>query len=218
MFAGELISPELFPLKKKDTAESAILLMQEWKVYELPVADGGKVVGFCALSDLLLRPKSESIVQSIRQNKAYLVNKNLHLFEVIRFFTEHDISVAAVVEADNFIGLVSARDLLKAYRQSALSQPGGIIELQMPASNYSLAEIAHLVESNDVKILHLYIKALTDETGHIEVSMKLNTTDLKNVLTTLDRYQYQVTGVYQATEVEDNFQSRYNNLIKYLNT
>jgi predicted transcriptional regulator len=54
MFAEELISTDIFPLKKTDTCENAILFMHDWKVFHLPVADSGKLLGYVTYDELKL--------------------------------------------------------------------------------------------------------------------------------------------------------------------
>ena len=90
--------------------------------------------------------------------------------------------------------------------------------MQMPVRNYYLSQLAHLIESNEARILHLFIRPIKGDEDHMELSVKLSTSELKNVISTLERYQYNITGVFQASEIADNFQSRFDYLIKYMNT
>jgi signal-transduction protein with cAMP-binding, CBS, and nucleotidyltransferase domain len=199
--------------------ETALMLMQDWRVFDLPVVDAGKVIGYCHYTQLSEAGKQKKAGDLMHSDAHYTVNTYQHLFEVVKFFTENKVSVVTVLNEDTtFAGIISGKDLLMAYRQSALSQPGGIITMRMAARQYSLAEISRLVEVNDVKILHLFVLALKDEEGQIEVSIKLNTPELKNIVSTLERFQYNITGIHQAAEIPDNFQSRFDYLIKYINT
>ncbi len=217
MIAADLISTRLFPLKKNDTVENALILMQDWQVYQLPVVEGGKVIGTCDSQNLLKQKKSDKIIHHLNKLQVF-IHPNQHLFEIIKLFSELQLNTITVVDEEIFLGIISGVELLEAYKKSSLSQPGAIIKLQMPSRNYSLTEISRLVESNDVKILHLFIASVGDEDGHIELSLKLNSNEIKNVLTTLERYNYQITGVYNAASMDDSFKSRFENLIKYLNS
>jgi predicted transcriptional regulator len=214
--ASELISHQVFPLKKNDTVEGALMMMHDWKVTCLPVVDAGEVSGYCEISELSASKPGDKIIHHMQHQQVSLSHGRIHLFEIIRLFAEHRLSTITLSLEDKFSGIITGYDLLDAYKQSALSQTGAIIQMQMPSRNYSLAEISRLIESNDVKILHLFISSMNDDEGHIEISIKLNSVNIKNVLSTLERYQYQITGIFQAAEIDDSFRTRFENLIKYL--
>lgn len=67
---------------------------------------------------------------------------------------------------------------------ASLKEPGGVIVLELNTNDYYLTEIAKIVESNDAKILSLYISSPTDSTK-LEVTLKINRTDLSSILQTL---------------------------------
>lgn len=218
MLAVDLISTVVFPLKKSDKVSDALGFMRDWKVFELPVVDEGQILGYCSWTELSEKPKSTKVIDCMSPLPLYTIDKFTHLFEIVKIFAENKHSVMPVTENGLYMGTLVVTDLIQAYRHSALSQPGAIIELQMPARNYSLAELSRLIESNDARILHLLIGIVADDSGHIKVTLKLNISEVRKVLYTLERYQYAVTGVYQANGEDEVFKSRFDNLIHYLNT
>ncbi len=76
MLARDLISNDIFPLKKTDTAEAAMMLMQDWKIFDLPVVDGGKILGFCDFASLAKKKKNQAISGLIRQDKDFFISAN----------------------------------------------------------------------------------------------------------------------------------------------
>jgi hypothetical protein len=46
--------------------------------------------------------------------------------------------------------------------------------------------------------------------------LKLNTTMLKNILATLERYNYKVTQYFSREDLIDDLDSRYESLMKFL--
>jgi len=92
------------------------------------------------------------------------------------------------------------------------------VVLQLNHNDYSLAQIAQIVEGNDAKILGTFL-ASNPNTTQIELSLKLNVTDLTSIIQTFNRYNYKVMGSYMKhDEEEDLLEDRYNLLMKYLNT
>jgi acetoin utilization protein AcuB len=69
---------------------------------------------------------------------------------------------------------------------SSMDQPGGIIVLELINRDYSLTQIAQIVESNNVKILSMYITSPSESTK-LEVTLKVNTGDLVSIIKTFER-------------------------------
>lgn len=217
MNAEQLISHDLFPLKKNDSVESTLLFMHDWRVSDLPVVESLQVLGFID-ANLLADVKGKTSIQHfITQQPIRIVSKHTHFFDLIRIFSKSNSTTLAIVnDEQQFSGIISLHELMHLYKQSALSQPGAIITLQMPSRNYTLTELSRLVEMNDAKIIHVHVNQLTEPEGHIEVSMKINTTQVKNIVSTFDRYSYQITGVFHAEQVQDESDHRFKILMNYL--
>jgi acetoin utilization protein AcuB len=219
MFAEELISPDIFPLKKSDTCETAILFMHDWKVFHLPVVDSGKLLGYVSHDEIQNKSHASKIEKFIQPLIQLYIHKGQHLFDIIKQMTETGFTCMAVSDAEaNYSGTVSTKEIAQVYKNSSLSQPGGIISIEMNPQDYSLGEIARIVEYNDAKILHVFISAASENKARIIVSLKLNKLELNTVVQTLERYQYIIHSVHQISDQGNDLSNRYDWLIKYLNT
>jgi hypothetical protein len=98
----------------------------------------------------------------------------------------------------------------------SLENPGGIIVLEMSQNDYNLTEIAQIVESNDAKILSLFLASHSDST-RLNVVIKLNKTEIGGVLQTFDRYGYYVKFSFNDEEDRDDLRENYDSLMNYLN-
>ena len=98
-----------------------------------------------------------------------------------------------------------------------MDQPGGIIVLELVERDYSLSQIAQIVESNNVRVLSMYITSPPEST-RLEVTLKVNTSDLVSVIRTFERYNYDVKTWVTSNDSMDQFYSeRFDLLMKYLN-
>ena len=80
------------------------------------------------------------------------------------------------------------------------------------------SEISQIVESNNGRILSLYV-ASSDNNTRLRVTLKLNLTDLTSILETFNRYNYTVVSSHMSSEDLDEFyQERFDVFLKYLNT
>ena len=83
--------------------------------------------------------------------------------------------------------------------------------------DYSLTEIASIVESYNTKILSSYITSKPNSTN-IELTIKLNKKDILSIKKDFERRGYQITASY-TDEEKENFDSleRYESLMRFLN-
>lgn len=217
MFAKQLLSNEVFPLKKSDTSEAALHFMQDWNVRNLPVIENGKLLGY--VYEKSLSDDDKKIETFLSTQEPIRIRPDTHLFEILKVMNDNLLSTVALVDNDeNFIGCIAMDELLKhSFVNSGLSQTGGIIVLEMNARNYSLAEIARISEVNGLKILHSQIESLSDINNTILVSLKFNSLDLQYTIATFKRFNYLI---YYSTysEIDESQENRINWLLKYINT
>ena len=110
-------------------------------------------------------------------------------------------------------------DLLHEFaKYSAIEKSGGIIVLEVHVNDYSPSEIAQIVESNDAKILSLYIASLPGS-ARMEVTLKVNVSDLSSIIQTFNRFEYDVKASYLEVDKQDDlYNARYDLLMRYLRT
>ena len=89
--------------------------------------------------------------------------------------------------------------------------------LELLERDYSLSQIAQIIEGNNIKVLSMYITSPPDST-RLEVTLKVNSNDLSSVIRTFERYSYEVKTLSASDDSLDRFYSeRLDMLIKYLN-
>jgi hypothetical protein len=99
----------------------------------------------------------------------------------------------------------------------AVKEPGGVIVLEINAIDYSLSEIAQIVEGNDAKILSFFIHQEV-ESNQMHVTLKINVIDLSAIIQTFVRYDYNIKAVYMDESMIQNlYDDRYEQLMKYMN-
>lgn len=221
MVAKEMISDIIPSLKTSDTGISALNWMDIFKVTHLPIVNNKEFLGLISETDIydLNMPEEPLGNHQLSLVRPY-VNETQHVFEVMELASRLKLSLIPVLDQKkNYLGVITITDLLHFFANlSALKNPGGILVLELNLNDYSLAQIAQIVEGNDAKILGTYITSHPNSTK-IELSIKLNVTDVTSIIQTFNRYNYTVLGSYMKhDEEEDLLEDRYNLLMKYLNT
>lgn len=219
MIASELISYEIPPLKPSDSGNRVLQWMEEFKVKDMVVVKGKQYVGIIEEADLLDRNNLEEKLDKYHLDlKKPFVFKNQHVFEVIGLFVEHDIDVLPVLnEKSEYEGLITAKNILHYLAEIvSVASQGSIITLEMNAVDYSLVEIAKMVESDDAKILTSFITSLPNS-SKIEVTIKINKTDITRILHTFNRFNYVVTASFNESEYHQDLKKRYDEFMRFLN-
>ena len=142
-----------------------------------------------------------------------------HIFQVIRMMGEQRLTVIPVIDAEgNYLGLVSQSDLLRTFAQTAsFIDQGAVLVLQMSRRDYSLSSISHIVEDEGVKILSAFVTSAPDDAEYVELTLKLDRTDLSRVIASLERHEYDVKETFGELERSDFMRERYDALMHYLN-
>ena len=76
--------------------------------------------------------------------------------------------------------------------------------------------MAQIVEGDNAQILSSYVQSFQDST-RLEVTLKINKTELSGIISSFERYNYQVKAVFNSTTTDDGTEDRYNSLMNYLN-
>jgi signal-transduction protein with cAMP-binding, CBS, and nucleotidyltransferase domain len=219
MLAVDLLSDEIPPLKISESAQKAHAWMEEFRVSHLPVIEKGQFVGLVADTDLLdLKTPKEPISKlKIPLIKASVL-KTQHAFDALKLISGLNLSLIAVLdEANQFVGVITSHNLMqKIAAMPFVHEPGGIIMLELNMNDYSMIQIAQIVEGNDAKILSSYITSTIDSTK-IELTLKINKDDLSGILQTFSRYNYTVKASFHLGEYDKDVRGKFDEFIHFLN-
>jgi len=219
MTATELITDEIPHLNVSDTPTQALNWMDEFKVAHLPVIKNADYIGIISDTDIL--DLEDPDLPFEKQNISFIrpmVKEDVHIYQVMKLIADLHLTVIPIVdEQERYIGVTHIAHLMKLIVGTAsINEPGGIVILEMAWNDYSLSEIAQIVEGNDAKILSSYITAASDSTK-MEVTLKINKTDLNGILQTFNRYDYNVTASFHENKSDGGIKDRYDSLMNYLN-
>jgi len=220
MVANDLISEIIPSLKTSDTGQTALNWMEIFRISHLPIVNNQDFLGLISDTDIydMNQPDEPIGNHELTLFKPFVTDEQ-HLFEVVGIAARLKLTVVPVLDNhSHYKGLITTNDLIKHIAgTSSMDQPGGIIVLEMIERDYSLTQIAQIVESNNVKILSMYITSPKEST-RLEVTLKVNTTDLLALLRTFERYNYDVKTWVTTNDSIDRFYSeRFDLLMKYLN-
>jgi len=220
MIAQNLLSEVVPPLRLTDSGQKALNWMEIFRISHLPVVDGNQLVGLISdkiIYDLNIMDKPVGDYSDHLLSPH--VHTNQHIYEVFSAISVLKLSAIPVLNLHHeYCGVITLFDLAQKFADLvAVREPGGVIVLEINAMDYSLSEIAQIVEGNDAKILSFFIHQ-EPESSQMHVTLKINVIDLSAIIQTFVRYDYNIKAVYMDESMIQNlYDDRYEQLMKYMN-
>ncbi|MDP3467494.1 MAG: CBS domain-containing protein [Daejeonella sp.] len=218
MYAQELISDSIPALRTSDTVQKVHERMAEFRVNHLPIVNDKQFLGLVSDEDLIEVQDINAPVGSLSLSLHNpFVYEGQHIYDVIRLFYEQKLSLVPVLDTNkNYKGLISINTMMEYVATiTSVKEPGGIIILEITNRNNSLAHISQIVESDNAQILSSYVQSFPDSTK-LEITLKLNRTDLSSIIASFLRYDYHVKATFNDTKSDDGSSDRYDQLMNYL--
>lgn len=219
MQAHRLISSTIQSIHPDEDGNRALELMNLYRVNHLAVVKNDFYLGVISDKEIMNWTSKEEYIEEHLPNLASPhVLHSQHLFDIIEVLEQNNLSVVPVLDNDQqYQGVITNRKLLYTIANSAAIQSvGGVIVLQMNNNDYSMTEIANIIENNDTKILSSYVISKKDSTK-MELTIKLNKTDITAIIKDLERYEYNVKASYKEEDPNTDFVERYEQLMRFLN-
>jgi CBS domain-containing protein len=218
MRAGDLISDEIPVLDGDDNALFAMQLLDEYKMTHLPVVHNNRFLGLISDATVL---EIENPEVPLTQHPELLLNvavgQDQHVYDLVKVASEFQLSAIPILDGNqNYLGVVSIYCLVRELSKiAAISDPGGILVLEINQTDYSLSEIARIVESNDARILSANVTSTPDSTK-MEVTLKINRNSMDGIIQTFNRFDYVISASYHQSSYDDMLGNRYDELMRYL--
>jgi acetoin utilization protein AcuB len=220
MQAKDLLNDIILPLRTSDTGAVALSWMDEMKVSHLPIVNNEAFLGLISEKEIYDLNNFDEPLGNYRLSLARpFISQNQHLFDIVKLVHNLQLSLVPVLnEKEDYLGCITRAQLLdEVANVGSITQPGGIIVLEVNDIDYSLFEISRLVESNDAKILSVATRTFSNST-RMEVTLKLNRIDIGPVLQTFNRYDYQIVASFSdETDYDEMLRERFDMLMNYLN-
>jgi len=206
-------------LKSTDTVLVAKDLLIDQELFCLPVVENGKVNYMVSLADLAEFEEDQRLsdLSEVHILEFPFARLEQHFFEAIQLMMNANkvLSLPVLGKDDTYLGIVRLKDLVLNYiPKNFENQEASLIVLEMDDHDYSLTNIANIVEYNRCKILQSITVAVQDR--KIWVQLVVNSTTIQSTLAGFDRYGYTIIFTKNQLDTESPLEDRYKSLLKYL--
>lgn len=218
MTANNLLSQTIVPLRTSDTGEDALSIMNDFYVKHLPIVNNTELLGLISEDDILDHDVEEAVGSYKLSITRPYVKSSDHIYEVLRLVSDYQLTTIPVIDDENqYLGLISQEDLLRFFASiGSIKEPGSIIVLEMSKRDYSLAQLARIVESESAVILSSFITSVGDST-QIDVTLKINRPEIHRLIASFERFDLHVKASFQEAAYFDTLKDRFDSLMSYLN-
>lgn len=218
MKINDFILKEIKALTLDSTVKNAQKICKGLPITHIPVVENGKLVGCLPESDIQTIEDRESTLREYSYLFDFFnTNEKATLLDLIVLFADNDCNLIPVLSKNlEYVGYYELGDILDAFANSPfLHNESDTLIVSKNKTDYSMSQVAQIVEASNGKLLGSYISS--ESMNSIEVTLKIITDEVNEIIQTFRRYGYNV-----ITEHEDDFyleelKERAAYLKKYLN-
>jgi len=219
MYIGEILAKNYFDVRSDDSIGFVLDKMNELHTPQLPVIDERDLLGLLTEDHLLSVHDETQPISSLMVSLRFVyLYEYQHVYDALQYMDAHQLEILPVLDKDNgYIGVVNNKDLLMSINDTLGNRsPGAIIVLELGKNDVSFSHIAHIFESENVRILNTAIRDIPDTTK-IEMTIKVDKQNISTVIASLWRFDYVVKGTFNDGSQDSDIKERYDILMNYLN-
>jgi len=211
-----IIRKDFVPPRLENSAINILATMEELKVSEIPIVNSDyQFLGLIEEKTILNMENLQEPLQCMQnQLKNIFIFSEANLFQTIRVFREHKLSLLPVIDEDKaYLGYIQPADII-AEIGSVNCDTTTTITIIVEKKDYNLHEISRLIQENNGTILSFFSQIKQDK---LHLTILINCNNSQSIIRALKRYDYQIIEQFSEQLKTGNLDDRFESFIKYLN-
>ena len=182
-----------------------------------PVVEEGIYIGSIGSDDIETFDGLKKVLDYRYSLEGFFARENMIWLDVLEVFAKNHSNLVPVLnENNNYLGYYEIRDIMNFFHETPfLQESGGIILVKKKTLNYSMGEITQIIESNNGKILGLFVSKSDIE--FTEVTIKISLGVMNEIIQSFRRYDYEIISEHFEDNYINTLKERSDYLDKYLN-
>ena len=213
----DYISNEINALSVTDKIGNAQDIFLEYSFSHFPVLEDGVYIGCINAEDAELLEDNKTINDFRYNFERFFVRNTLNWLDVMEVFAKNEANLIPVLDATNkYVGYYEIDDIIKIFNDTPfLKEDGGVLVVEKGIRDYSMGEIAQIIESNNAKLLGAFISY--SDINKVQITVKMSLGGMNEIIQTFRRYNYEIISEHQEDAYLNNLRDRSDYLDKYLN-
>lgn len=183
----------------------------------IPIKKDGLYIGCISENDAHCFDEDKYLTDYLFALDSFFVTKKTNWLDILEAFAVHESNIMPILDKNNkYIGYYELLDIMNIFHDTPfLNETGGIIVVEKTAKDHSFSEISQIIESNEAKILGVFISNI--ENDIVRTTIKIGHIGMNAIVQTFRRYNYHVVSNHEEDKFLDDLKDRSNYLDKYLN-
>ena len=217
MILNQHIINDLTPLEADAKISELRVVFNQLTYSHIPIKKNGVFLGCLSENDIYCFDSDKIINDILYAIEGFYVKKNSTWLNVLGEFASNDCNIMPVLDSkNNYLGYYQLVDIISLFNKTPfLSESGGIIIVEKAYNDYSLSEISQIIESNNVKLLGLFVSSQEDDMT--QITIKIENSGLNAIFESLRRYGYNIILGHEDDEFLKMLKDRSSYLNRYLN-
>ncbi len=211
-----LIKRKAAPFTFESRFEDILSFIEQNNYSHFPVVENGVYMGSISAIDIV--PSKTKTVGDYRYALLpFFVRNDANWFEVLEKFAQFDCTILAVLnEKNQYMGYYHYQDVLPYLNRTPLLKEAGLaIVVEKHYLDYSISEIAQIVESNNCKLLGIFVSSMEQEKA--QITIKASAGNINEIIQTFRRFGYDIISEHNQDTYLNELKDRSAYLDKYLN-
>jgi Mg/Co/Ni transporter MgtE len=211
------INNDFKPFSSEETVAEIQDFFADSTFSHFPVLDDGVYIGCISAVDAETFEDQKKVTDYKYTLEGFFVRDNSIWLDALEVFARNNATIVPVLDETNkYIGYYEITDVIKFLNETPfLKETGGIIVVEKGINDYSMSQIAQIVESNNGKLLGLFVSEANAE--KVQVTIKITLGGLNDIIQTFRRYNYEIISEHHEDNYLNNLKERSEYLDKYLN-
>lgn len=213
----EFLTNDYKALDVRETVASVQDFFEEANFSHFPVVDESVYLGCISGDDAETFDPSQPLGNYRYAFEGFFARTTMNWLDVLEVFARHQSNVCPVLDEENkYVGYYEVPDIMRIFNETPfLKEPGGIIVVEKPVKEYSMSQVSQIVESNNGRVLGMFISFASSEL--VQITIKTTLGSLNEIIQTFRRYDYNIISEHQEDSYLLGLKERSDYLDKYLN-
>jgi predicted transcriptional regulator len=213
----EYINNDYKPLQVEDSIGSVQDFFADVAFSHFPVVEERVYVGSINADDAESYEYDKKISDYRFNLEGFYARTTMVWLDVLEVFAQNQTNILPVLTPENkYVGYYEIQDIIRFFNDTPfLKERGGIIVVEKEILDYSMSQVAQIVESNGGRLLGSFLSNST--TQMVQITLKIASGSVNEIIQTFRRYGYAILSENQEDTYLENLKERSDYLDKYLN-
>jgi hypothetical protein len=206
------------PLTTQSAVKEALKLFETYPITHIPIVENAHYIGCISQTDVLTIDNKEELLkesQSIFDH--FQTENNESILDILKVFADNNTNIVPAITSHKYLGYIDLNDVLDEFSQTPfLNSDGFILVIERNTTDYTMSEVAQIIESNNGIILGCYESKRNNE--KVEITIKISSQEINEIIQTFRRYNYTIITEHKDDIYLEELKDRSDYLQKFLNT